>query len=141
MADAVQIFRALADETRLRILNLLSRGELCVCDIMKVLDVPQSKASRHLAHLRASGLVTVRREGVWMHYSLAAPSGTLHQRLPDWLAEEGNGIPHGATDVGFLDRLRRSGELCSQLPLCERNGAGRAAATAKPRRPARGTER
>jgi ArsR family transcriptional regulator len=67
------IFGALADTTRFRILNLLAEGELCVCDIMQVLNVPQSKISRHLSYLRRSGLVDARKEGLWMYYSLAKP--------------------------------------------------------------------
>jgi len=116
----VLVLKALADDTRLRILNLLVRGELCVCDIMRVLDIAQTNASRHLARLRVAGLVTARREGVWMHYSLAPPSGTLHQRLLDWLAEEDNGIANGPADLDLLDCLRAGTELCAQLPLCTR---------------------
>ncbi|WP_425618909.1 ArsR/SmtB family transcription factor [Anatilimnocola sp. NA78] len=65
------VFRALADRTRLRILHLLVTGELCVCDIVSVLDCPQPTASRHLAYLRKVGLVTVRKEGVWSYYQLS----------------------------------------------------------------------
>ena len=56
-----RIFRAFSDRTRLRILNLLSAGELCVCDIVRVLDLPQPKVSRHLAYLRRAGLVSAAR--------------------------------------------------------------------------------
>ena len=66
------IYGALADATRLRILGLLQDGEVCVCHIHASLGVPQPTASRHLAYLRRAGLVTARRDGVWMHYSLAA---------------------------------------------------------------------
>lgn len=65
-----QTFKALSDETRLRILALLTRGELCVCDLMAVLRLPQSTVSRHLAYLRNAGLISDRREGVWMYYRL-----------------------------------------------------------------------
>ena len=65
------VYAALADPTRLRILSLLGDGEICVCHIHASLDVPQPTASRHLAYLRKSGLVEVRREGIWMHYRLA----------------------------------------------------------------------
>src|SRR5882672_4345493 len=64
------VFKALADETRLRILGLLLAREVCVCDIHESLKIPQSKASRHLAYLRRSGLVETRREGLWIHYRL-----------------------------------------------------------------------
>jgi ArsR family transcriptional regulator len=64
------VYAALADPTRLRILALLRDGEICVCHIHASLDVPQPTASRHLAYLRKSGLVDARRAGIWMHYRL-----------------------------------------------------------------------
>jgi len=69
-----QLFRALADDTRLRILALLAAGEVCVCHIHGALDLPQPTVSRHLAYLRKSGLAAARREGLWMHYSLRMPT-------------------------------------------------------------------
>src|SRR6478735_415669 len=65
------VYAALADPTRLRILSLLTEDEICVCHIHASLDVPQPTASRHLAYLRRSGLVEARRDGTWMHYRLA----------------------------------------------------------------------
>jgi|SRR5581483_7456231 len=76
-----QMFKAFADENRLRILNLLTKGEVCVCDITDALRVRQSKASRHLAYLRSSGLVKTRREGQWIYYSLSKPEEEVHRRL------------------------------------------------------------
>ena len=71
MKSAAQIFKALGDETRLRIMALLLYGqELCVCDIMAALELPQSTVSRHLSYLRNTGLVDDRRRGVWMYYKL-----------------------------------------------------------------------
>ncbi len=65
-------YRALGDETRLRILHLLaSQGELCVCDVESILEVTQSKASRHLNTLRQARLLSCRRQGAWMYYRLA----------------------------------------------------------------------
>ena len=87
MKRADRLFKAFADQTRLRILGLLSRGELCVCDLMEVLGVPQSKVSQHLASLRSAGLVTARREGKWRHYTLARPDGRVHARLVGCLGE------------------------------------------------------
>ncbi len=69
-----QLFRALSDDTRLRILGLLASGEVCVCNIHGALDLPQPTVSRHLAYLRKSGLAAARRDGLWMHYSLQMPS-------------------------------------------------------------------
>ena len=74
LAKQVKLFKALGDETRLRILNLLRERELCVCDVMKVLAFTQSKASRHLIALKRAGLAEDRREAQWMHYSLT-PKG------------------------------------------------------------------
>lgn len=75
------IFRAFADATRLRILNLLTRGEVCVCDITSALKLPQSKVSRHLAYLRRAGLVQDRKAGLWRHYSLTPPGSRFHKSL------------------------------------------------------------
>ena len=71
MKKRAQIFKALGDETRLRIMALLIDGdELCVCDIMAALNLPQSTVSRHLSSLRNVGLVEDRRQGVWMNYRI-----------------------------------------------------------------------
>ncbi len=76
------LFRAFADPTRLRLLNLLqARPEVCVCDLVSVLGVPQAKVSRHLSRLREAGLVATRREGAWIHYRLAEPQGALQQQI------------------------------------------------------------
>lgn len=85
MKEAVTLFSALSDETRLRILALLAHGELCVCQIEEVLKMPQSKVSRHLMALRHAGLVSWRREGTWIHYSLPEPKNDLEARLLDCL--------------------------------------------------------
>ena len=69
-----QLFRALADHTRLRILALLAAGEICVCNIHGALAIPQPTASRHLAYLRRTGLVAARKDGLWVHYRIAVPS-------------------------------------------------------------------
>ena len=65
------LFKALADKTRLRILALIGSNEVCVCHIHDSLGVPQPTVSRHLAYLRKSGLVEARRDGVWMHYQVS----------------------------------------------------------------------
>jgi len=71
MKEAARFFKVLADESRLKMLWLLfNRKELCVCDIMAVLEITQSKASRHLATLRNVGIAIDRREGQWSYYSL-----------------------------------------------------------------------
>ena len=77
IADIEDLFKALADTTRLRILGLLLTGEVCVCHIHESLRIPQPKASRHLAYLRRAGLVDTRRDGLWVHYRLADPSDPI----------------------------------------------------------------
>ena len=67
------LFRALADRTRLRLLNLIADKEICVCYFVEILRISQPKISRHLAYLRRSGIVAARRQGRWMHYRLVAP--------------------------------------------------------------------
>jgi len=76
-----QLFKAFADETRLRILNLLAQGEQCVCEFQMVLDVPQPKISRHLAYLRRMGLIQERKEGKWVIYALTEARDPVHAAL------------------------------------------------------------
>ena len=100
-----KLFKALSDKTRLRILNLLRGGELCVCDIVTVLDVPQPKASRHLAYLRKVGLVISRKAGVWSYYQLTPASNEFEQRLQSCLECCGE-LPQFAKDVESLEGNR-----------------------------------
>jgi ArsR family transcriptional regulator len=81
------VFRAFSDRTRLRLLSLLRAhgGEVCVCDLIRVLGLPQAKVSRHLAYLRKAGLVTVRKEGAWRHYTLAGAGSAFHRKLLECL--------------------------------------------------------
>ena len=71
MLNIVNVFKALSDETRLRILNLLFEQELCVCDIMEVLQINQTKASRHLAYMKNAGLLNDKKNAQWVFYSMA----------------------------------------------------------------------
>jgi ArsR family transcriptional regulator len=68
------LYAALSDRTRLRLLNLMADGEICVCFFIDVLDQPQPTISRHLAYLRNAGLVADRRDGKWIHYSVTTPA-------------------------------------------------------------------
>ena len=72
--DLVSLFAALADRTRLRVLNLLGKNEVCVCYFVELLGESQPKISRHLAYRRRAGVVHARRDGKWIHYSIAKPS-------------------------------------------------------------------
>lgn len=89
LAEMENLFLALADKTRLRILNLMRREEVCVCFFSAALNESQPKISRHLAYLRSANLVTARREGKWMHYKIQMPEDALAaqtvQSVLDWL--------------------------------------------------------
>lgn len=86
------IFMALADKTRLRLLNLMRREEICVCFFTEVLGESQPKISRHLAYLRNAGIVEARREGKWMHYKIIEPEDENAVRILQdtlkWLASQ-----------------------------------------------------
>ena len=129
MRDAARFFKVLSDESRLKMLWLLfNREELCVCDVMAVLEITQSKASRHLAALRHIGIATDRKEGLWSYYSLCASQDELTKnhlkllrttlakspdaklllkRLNGWLKEKSR----GASCVPTQDSLKKPGEL------------------------------
>src|ERR1041384_1439247 len=106
--DMESLFKTLADATRLRILGLLLTGEVCVCDIHQSLKIPQSKASRHLAYLRRSGLVDTRRDGLWIHYRL----GTLADPILNAISEA---VHHALTHV---DTVRRDGDRLQKRTGC-----------------------
>jgi ArsR family transcriptional regulator, arsenate/arsenite/antimonite-responsive transcriptional repressor len=111
MKHTARTFKALSDETRLRIVALLSRGELCVCDLMAILDLPQSTVSRHLATLRHAGLVEDRRQGIWMYYRLIA-SEPLHQDLADLLDKHLTDLPQAERDREALANFQGQGKVC-----------------------------
>lgn len=79
--DLDDVFKGFADPTRIRILSVLAAGELCVCDIVDILKLPQPAVSRHLAYLRRMGLVDATREWKFAHYRLAEPEHAVHQNL------------------------------------------------------------
>ncbi|MHC4399158.1 MAG: ArsR/SmtB family transcription factor [Planctomycetota bacterium] len=106
------MFRAFCDRTRLRILSLLHDGELCVGDIVESLRVPQPKVSRHLAHLRKAGLVTVRKEGLWCHYSLLSPRTEFHRKLLECAITCFKDVPEIKSDNTRARKLRKSGGCC-----------------------------
>lgn len=90
--DKELFFRALADRTRLRLLNLMQADEVCVCFFVEILKTNQPKISRHLAYLRRAGVVGARRQGPWMHYRIVEPpdadAARLLQETMSWLAND-----------------------------------------------------
>ncbi len=113
ITEMERLFQALGDATRLRILGLLLTGEVCVCNIHRSLNIPQPKASRHLAYLRKAGLVETRRDGLWVHYRLG--------RLPDpVLAAIVDAVRHALTHIDAshrdAERLHKRTGCCLPTP-------------------------
>ena len=119
-------FKALADTTRLRILGLLLTGEVCVCHIHESLKITQPNASRHLAYLRRAGLVQARRDGLWMHYSLAELPDPVLQAISETLR---HALVHVDAVHKDADRLQKKTGCClpsiedGGLPCCVRGAA------------------
>jgi ArsR family transcriptional regulator len=90
--DMDSLFRALADRTRLRLINLMGGDEVCVCYFVEALKTSQPKISRHLAYLRRAGVVQARREGKWIHYKVVDPDDPHQARVfkgvREWLAQD-----------------------------------------------------
>ncbi len=112
------LFAALADTTRLRLLNLMAGREVCVCHFVEILGQSQPKISRHLAYLRQAGIVTARREGKWMHYSICAPADVAASSiLSAALAVLGNDRQMCA-DRGKLGRACPAASPTGNNPSC-----------------------
>jgi ArsR family transcriptional regulator len=107
-----QMFRAFSDRTRLRILHLLLEGELCVGDLVNILQVPQPTASRHLAYLRKSGLVLTRKNGLWNFYKLAPAQTPFHRDLVKCLKSCFHDVPELKADAMRAATIRKSGGCC-----------------------------
>jgi ArsR family transcriptional regulator len=119
--DMERLYQALGDRTRLRLLNLMGEQELCVCYFVEVLAQPQPKISRNLAYLRKAGIVTVRRQGTWMHYRIMTPrhkgaANILRETLA-WMKEDPSlrPIAQGSRKPAAFQRITLSSmELLSQ---------------------------
>jgi len=108
------LFEALSDETRRRILALLlTRGELCVCDLFGVLQLPQPKVSRHLAVLRESELLISRKQGTWVHYR-------LNPEMPLWAAQVLRAMADGVERLPpYSADQTQMKACCGPAALCE----------------------
>lgn len=103
------VFQSLAEAPRLRILALLlEEPELCVCDLMAALQLPQSTVSRHLAHLKNAGWLRDRREAMWTYYALAQPLGPLQQSLLPLLRHFLREEPLARADRVHLSGIRQT---------------------------------
>jgi ArsR family transcriptional regulator len=104
--SGADLFGALADPTRLRLASLiLHNGEICVCDLMSITGLPQTKISKHLAVLRKVGMVTHRREGTWLHYSMSKTASPLQSALLKVIGDASNSLAELKRD---LQTLRKS---------------------------------
>lgn len=118
--ELITIYECFCDRTRLRILNLLNQGPLCVCHLQDILDEPQVKISKHLSYLKTHGLVDSRQEANWRIYSLVAkPSPTLSANLAclqDCAQEDKIFRRDTAKLAAIHDKLEASGPLCCAKP-------------------------
>lgn len=109
--DIVNVLKALSDETRLRILNVLYEKELCVCDIKESLDILQTKASRHLSYLKKAGLITSRKKAQWVYYSLLTRPDT--EFISDLITKTLRGSnPYEADLLNLQDWLKKKNIDC-----------------------------
>jgi ArsR family transcriptional regulator len=102
--DLAQLFAALADPTRLRLLNLMGGREVCVCYFVEILQQSQPKVSRHLAYLRNAEIVSARREGKWMHYSIQRPEDPAATLILDTVLLSLKEDKRMQSDLARLDR-------------------------------------
>ena len=128
LATTAELFAALSDPSRLRILSILAQGETCVCDIIPPIGLAPSTISKHLELLRRAGLIAARKEGRWIHYRLTKPSPFPTATLKWLLAQV------GATTEGAADQVQCCGSGDGQK-LCGPTACATPAAapTAKPR--------
>jgi ArsR family transcriptional regulator len=128
--DITQIYKALSEEVRLRILMLLTQGELCVCDIMAVLDEPQSKVSRHLAYLKNTGLIQGKRVGTWMHYFVREPLDELRSAHLELLKKELSASEWAQADIQKMREVQEL-KLCENSPSDKPSQRARTASNKK----------
>jgi ArsR family transcriptional regulator len=106
------MLRAFSDPLRLRILNLLQSGELCACDLVDILQVPQPTLSRHMSHLSKARLLKKREERSWNFYTLAPAGSSLHGKLLECLDSCVEEIPETPTDRRRARQNRKRGGCC-----------------------------
>lgn len=111
-ADLVYILKALADENRIRILNLLRNGELCVCDIEAVLGIKQSNTSRHLNRLKVAGIIAFEKKSQWVYYRLKDETFLKFPFLSIIMNDEVDKIDICKKDMELLEKIKVSGRCC-----------------------------
>jgi len=107
LQELVKVFKALGDETRIRLLKLLEQRELCVCELMQALNMTQSRVSRNLGILKNAGLVKDRRDGLWVHYSLNDEAKFQIQKLLSVLKDSCNEDKAIVKDINELGKAKK----------------------------------
>jgi ArsR family transcriptional regulator len=110
--DIVQVLKALGDETRIRILNLLRTGELCVCDIETVLGIQQSNASRHLNKLKLAGVIDSKKKSQWVYFYFNDETFLKFPFLSMIINDEIEKIPVCKNDLSLLKKHKCTGKTC-----------------------------
>lgn len=113
--DLIQIMKALGDETRLRILNLLSKSELCVCEIEQLLEINQSNASRHLNKLTTTGIIKYEKRALYVYYKINNDILDEFSFLREFISQELSKIEKCNVDLVKLEKYRSSGLSCDDL--------------------------
>lgn len=116
-----EVFKALSDENRIRIINLLQMGELCVCEIETILDLTQTNASRHLSRLKGAGILEMRKEFQWVYYRMSERFLSENRQLVESLIETFKADPKCAEDRLKRKRYRELGFTCEEIRTDKRD--------------------
>lgn len=119
--DFIEIFKALGDENRIRILNLLINQELCVCEIETVLDITQSNASRHLNKLKSAGIITSEKKSQWVYYRVNDKFIEQNNLLYEFIKNKTDKNKQLIKDVERLKKYKNSNFTCEQLRGQDKN--------------------
>lgn len=120
MEEIVQMYKTLSEEIRLRITMLLTYGELCVCDLVEIFGMTQSKISRHLAYLKHSGFVKSRRSGTWVYYSLKQPLERHIEAQIAFMKEHFSDLDIFKSDVIKMEKVKKQ-NFCEQKKTTKKN--------------------
>ncbi|HWR41991.1 metalloregulator ArsR/SmtB family transcription factor [Sporomusa sp.] len=113
--DVVEILKALGDETRIRIFNLLRQGPLCVCEMEDILQISQSNASRHLSRLKTADIITAEKQAQWVYFAINADLLARHPFVSILLEQELNTIVKCQHDLSRLKKYKEQGGGCEHI--------------------------
>lgn len=121
IVELIQMLKALGDDTRLRIINILSHGDLCVCEIEVVLGISQSNASRHLNKLMNAKLVTYYKEAKYVYYKINEETINKHNFLKEIIEKELCNIDNLNNDYENLKKFKNDGMCCESIEKYKNN--------------------